>query len=501
MVLFENQTRALDYLEDTITGEIVYGGGAGGGKTRLGCYWIIKNCLRYPGSRWLIGRAVYSNLMQTTWKSFVETAIAQGLIQDVHFWYVEGKKTFYFENKSEVIFKDLEQQPSDPTFVSLGGFEITGAFIDECNEIVKMAWDIVRSRIRYKLSDFCHNCAYPTKDSKVLEVNKLMIPVKWLCKKCKKETKGLSPKILGSCNPAPGWVYKDFYEPFKSDKLSKKRKFVQSLVDDNPYNHSSYVDTLMSLDKASVERLRYGNWDFNDDKTILCNYDSILDTFTNDFCSPNGPRYLSCDVAGLGRDSFIIAFQQGSVIEIVVEEGKTTGLDTISLLKEALLKYKVPQSNLVVDSDGIGQGVTGWFHNYYSFHGGGASFDKRYKNIKAECAYALARKINNHQIKIIASNAQRERIIEELMALKAGMLDMEGKMTIISKDDMRRMLDNRHSPDFFDALMMLQVFDLQYQPLRIVDDISKPTTLVEDREPRISREEMAKRRHNKFGNK
>jgi len=183
------------------------------------------------------------------------------------------------------------------------------------------------------------------------------------------------------------------------------------------------------------------------------------------------------------------------VIEIVVEEPKTTGYDAISILKNCLQKYKVPQSNMVVDSDGIGAEVSGWFHNYYAFHGAAAAIDKRYKNIKAECAYALARIINAGDIKIIASSdTQKQRIVQELMTLKAGMLDMEGKMTIISKDEMRNLLPNRHSPDFLDALLMLMVFDIQYQPLQIIADTHQPTTLVEDREPRISKEEMERRR-------
>ena len=51
------QTQALDFLEDKITKEIIFGGGAGGSKSFLGCYWVLKSCLKYPGIRALIGRA------------------------------------------------------------------------------------------------------------------------------------------------------------------------------------------------------------------------------------------------------------------------------------------------------------------------------------------------------------------------------------------------------------------------------------------------------------
>ena len=40
------------------------GGGAGGGKTALGCYWQLKQRLKYPNTRGLIGRAVLKTLKE-----------------------------------------------------------------------------------------------------------------------------------------------------------------------------------------------------------------------------------------------------------------------------------------------------------------------------------------------------------------------------------------------------------------------------------------------------
>jgi hypothetical protein len=50
MKLNKKQTIALDYLEDNITEEVLFGGAAGPGKSLLGCYWQLKNRLKYPGS-------------------------------------------------------------------------------------------------------------------------------------------------------------------------------------------------------------------------------------------------------------------------------------------------------------------------------------------------------------------------------------------------------------------------------------------------------------------
>ena len=66
------QTKAIDYLEDDVTNEVEYGGGAGGGKSIVGCYWQLKMRLKYPGTRGLIGRASLKTLKETTLNSFFE---------------------------------------------------------------------------------------------------------------------------------------------------------------------------------------------------------------------------------------------------------------------------------------------------------------------------------------------------------------------------------------------------------------------------------------------
>jgi hypothetical protein len=85
MELSIKQTVALDLLEDKTTNEILFGGGAGGGKTALGCYWQLKQRLKYPNTRGLIGRAVLKTLKETTLVSFFQVAKMQGLESGKHY--------------------------------------------------------------------------------------------------------------------------------------------------------------------------------------------------------------------------------------------------------------------------------------------------------------------------------------------------------------------------------------------------------------------------------
>jgi hypothetical protein len=225
--LFKKQTLAFDVLtepEYAHVSELLYGGGAGGGKSQLGCIWIASQAIRYAGTRWVIGRNTLKTLKETTLNSFFEIA-RRG---NIRYSYTENKGIF-FQNGSEILLKDLAYYPSDPDFSELGSLEITGAFVDECDQISEKAWNVLKSRIRYKLDE-----------------------------------NGLTPKILGTCNPSRNWVYTRFYEPYKALALPDNRMFIKALVDDNPNISKHYVANLQELDEISRKRLLEGDWDYLD---------------------------------------------------------------------------------------------------------------------------------------------------------------------------------------------------------------------------------------------
>ena len=152
MKLLPKQENAIYYLKDKTTTELIYGGAAGGGKSAIGCLWLIEMCQTYKGSRWLMGRAKLSSLKETTLKTFFELCAELGVTNQ--FKYNGQSNVIVWDNGSEIILKDLFSYPSDPNYDSLGSLEITGAFIDECNQVIYKAWQIVNSRIRYKLKEF-----------------------------------------------------------------------------------------------------------------------------------------------------------------------------------------------------------------------------------------------------------------------------------------------------------------------------------------------------------
>ena len=277
MKLLPKQENAVYYLKDNETKEVLYGGAAGGGKSAFGCLWLIEMCQKYPGSRWLMGRSKLKALKETTLNTFFELTSNPtpeseklGLIRlgiSNQYTFNAQNNIIYFHNGSEILLKDLFLYPSDPNFDSLGSLEICGAFIDECNQVVHKAWQIVLSRCRYKLSEF-----------------------------------EIMPKVFGSCNPAKNWVYKHFYKLSKDGTMQRQKKFIQALPTDNPFLPQSYLDSLLSLDKNSKERLYFGNWEYDDDPSALIDMDAIADYFNADHVKAEGDKYITIDVARKGKD-------------------------------------------------------------------------------------------------------------------------------------------------------------------------------------------------------
>lgn len=437
----KKQWHAWQYLNDNETTEVLYGGSAGSGKTELGCAWIIINCISKPETRWLIARNELNNLKSTTMKTFLDVCKKFDLKRDVHFFWSGNSNEIKFWNGSEIVLRELFAYPSDPDFDSLGSLEITGAFIDEASQVVTKAKDVVKSRIRYKLNEY-----------------------------------NIIPKLLMTCNPSKNFTYHQFYKPFKENKLEPFRKFVPALPTDNPFLPEEYLKTLGQLDKASKQRLLYGNWEYADDDNSLMTYDDICDSFTNDHIviKENGiikgtmydgklitQKYITVDVARKGKDNtIIIVWHALKIIDIVILKQETTDV-TAKKIKELQSKYIIPVSNICIDTDGVGGGVSDYFKGSYEFLNGGSSLNgENYLNLKTQCYYWLAKLITTKQIYFdIQDYKIKEDLIEELEQVKRKNADKDSKLQILSKDEVKQNIGR--SPDISDTIMMRMVYLLK----------------------------------------
>lgn len=421
MNLLPKQEHAVYYLKDNETKELLYGGAAGGGKSALGCLWLIEMCQKYAGSRWLMGRSKLKALKETTLNTFFELSANLGLSDQ--FTFNSQSNIIYWNNGSEILLKDLFLYPSDPNFDSLGSLEITGAFIDECNQIVYKAWQIVTSRCRYKLNEF-----------------------------------NLLPKVLGSCNPAKNWTYKEFYKRNRDSNLSKEKKFIQALPTDNPHLPKSYLDSLLALDKNSRQRLYYGNWEYDDDPSALIDMDSITDYWNNDNVEAKGLKYMTIDVARKGKDTTVFRVWHGWKCIYRYSIAKS-GLDiVVDKAKELQRKYKVSNSNTIADEDGVGGGVIDFLKCKGFINNSRALKDENYNNLKSQCSYKMAQKIVNREVSEICDNSKVKEITsEEMEQVKQKDIDKDGKICLVSKDVVKQNIGR--SPDEWDSIMMRYWFE------------------------------------------
>ena len=415
------QSEALKFLSvDSDVETILYGGAAGGGKTMLGCMWQILRRLKYPGTRSLIGRAKLDTLKKTTMATFFQVANEIGLKAGEDFIYNQQSHIIKFSNGSEIILADLFLYPSDPMMTDLGGLEVTDVFIDEATEITEKAYSIVSSRIRYKLNEF-----------------------------------NLKPKILLTCNPSKGWIYNQFYLPYKNQNLPAHRAFVQALPGDNLYLPDSYVTSLTRLPEADRKRLLEGDWEFDNSSDRLYMYDELMRCFREPMAVGEG--YITADIARLGKDRTVLCVWRGlSCIDIVILRQKRQD-EVKAEIQRLMNQHQVRLSNVLADADGVGGGLVDSLRCREFMNGSKAVRGTQYMNLKADCYFRLGELIDKNEITLPIK--YQEDIVKELELVRRVDPDKEGKLRVTSKDTISQRTGGI-SPDIADAIMMRAYFEL-----------------------------------------
>jgi hypothetical protein len=319
-----------------------------------------------------------------------------------------------------ILLKDLFLYPSDPNFDSLGSMEITGAFIDEANQITEKAKNILSSRIRYKLKRY-----------------------------------KLIPKLLMTCNPAKNFVYHQFYKKDKEGKLEDYKAFIPALVSDNPNISEHYVTQLEKLDEVSKKRLLRGEWEY-DDEDALITYDNVIDIFCDYKLEYLNEKeyYITVDVARKGKDKAIIYLWNEFNIVKIKEYPISKVNEIVNEVKTLKNKYKINNKRVVIDGDGVGGGVVDYLPNSVDFVNNSKALNgENYQNLKTQCYYKLSAAINNGDIKVFNYTIEQKKfIIQDLSVVKSKNSDKDGKLQILGKDEIKQLIGR--SPDYSDAMMM-----------------------------------------------
>jgi len=417
----EKQKKALFYLTDTTTEFVGYGGAAGGGKSYLGCYWLMQLCFYAPETRYFIGRDSLKDTRESVLFTWRKLASQINLIG-----WKYGDNIISFDNGSSIDFLDLSFYPQkDPLFERFGSKEYTCGWIEEASQCHELSFEILKTRVGRYLN----------------------------------EEKKIKKKILCTFNPKKNWVDRTFYRPFVKKEEAVDTKFIYALPSDNKYLPSDYIETLKNLkDKSTKERLLNGNFDYDDDPSVMIDYENIINIFSNSHIEKTGAKYIIADIARFGSDRAVISVWHGfTIIDYL-----TFDISTTTLLQEAITalrsKHQISASNCIADEDGVGGGVV---DNLFikGFVNNSKPKKNTYQNLKTECGYKLAEKISEINIECELPLIEKDKIIQELGQLKTYDSDKDGKLRIMPKEKIKENIGR--SPDWLDNFIMRMYYEVK----------------------------------------
>ena len=359
-------------------------------------------------------------------------------------WHYNGQLNYIeFFNGSRIDLLDVAFKPSDPDFERFGSLEYTGGWIEEAGEVREKGKEVLQTRTGRHM-----NKEY-----------------------------GIIPKNLYTFNPNKKWLYK-IYKAWKAGELPDDTAFIQSLFSDNPYTAKEYGMMLAKLkNKATRERLMHGNWEYDDDKSALFQYDDILDLFSNK-ADESEEKWLSGDVSRKGRDNMPLFLWKGLKIYKTVVVPDHIRADTVKssdFVKALLKREQIKVSHAILDEDGVGGGVVDQVGCKGFINGSSPilsqedeqkkkedNYFENYGNLKTQCYFKLAELTEKGKIEIDVNGDEvlRQDIIDELGIIKQKDLDKDtAKIYLVSKDDMKSSIGR--SPDYADGIMMRMWFLLR----------------------------------------
>lgn len=198
-----------------------------------------------------------------------------------------------------------------------------------------------------------------------------------------------------------------------------------------------------------------------EDEGQLINYESIQKLFSNIHIE-GGVKYITADIARLGKDLTIIRVWDGWRCIKTVKMDQNTIDECVNRIQELQQLYKVNNNNTIVDEDGVGGGVKdylgclGFVNNAKAKKVNGK--DQNFANLKSQCYWSLAKKINLNEIYVDADHEERKLLSEELEMVKLPREVDTSRISVLSKDKVKAELGR--SPDYADSLMMRMYWEL-----------------------------------------
>jgi hypothetical protein len=246
----------------------------------------------------------------------------------------------------------------------------------------------------------------------------------------------------------------------------------KELLSANP----SYLANLVAQYEQTQSQLLKGNWKVVVSENDIYDYYSFVGCFENAYSVASSDKYITADIALKGSDKFIVGVWYGFELVDLLIMDKSDGKQVIDAIQRLAIKHKIPNSKISYDDDGVGAFVDGFIRGSYGFNNNGKPLPdpttlkpQNYQNLKTQCFYKSGDRVNKGGYKISPEVANmmydnnktvRQQFIIERKAIKRDKADMDGKLRIIPKDQMKVILGGK-SPDLMDMWMQREIFELQ----------------------------------------
>ena len=455
LTISEVQNIAMVEFDDPTVVSIVFGGGAGGGKSFLLGLLVAIAAKKYPGTRWGLARKELKSLKQTTLATLISKVHRSLGISENDYKLNMLDSTLTYTNGSEILLLDLTAKPSDPEMESLGSLELTGAFVDEVGEVNRKAYTILSSRVN-----------------------------RWMNKEY-----GITGKVVSSCNPSPGFVRQDYFDKYdqlgggrvqrwksghvwvNGERKDAYNVYIRSTVLDNPFIDENYIEGLKRLPPQEKKRLLDGDWNYLDEDDSLFPM-ALIDKMTV-YEVPENPdgkfnKYIGVDPSDKGKDDTVLTLVEEGVITDQLEIKSPAGADdaigfyiagkVINFAEKHGFSKPIAK-NIMVEENGIGASlrdalrVLGWKVSTYV-----ATLQTRNDGY-----YEFMVNADEGKIKILNTVIEAGTLLKQLTAHR---YDLDsGKPRVTKKKELRQLLGR--SPDHSDSAMIANLAANKLKPKNI----------------------------------
>tara|TARA_B100001245_G_scaffold236593_1_gene228609 strand:- start:8371 stop:9786 length:1416 start_codon:yes stop_codon:yes gene_type:complete len=424
--------------------EIILIGPTGTGKSALTAHVFISIAEAFPHSQLFVWRKNFNTARKTIWRTYKKMMSDMNMVEDKHYKLNEGSLLIEFPNKSLITFAQADSS-TDKDQNKIKGLDITANQLEESNELIEDAADMIMSR------------------------------------KGRANQEGQPSINIHTMNPNNGWAKNRYYDKWKKGQLPSNVMVIEFTLEDSWQSDKDINSLIRSKPKWWVERYLRNNWNYLDeDHALIKGYlwerasifrlpepernevGNIIPKFTRTKFN----KVIGVDVSDGGGDACVATLIEDDIVmeqrELKIPErtyGQSSEVDSRPigyLFAQQLIAWaeskgftKAYAHHISIECNGVGTSMRdnmkllGWYIDEYVATG----------KSRNETALNARRALEDAEIQIFQKDAYRgneDELWREISAHDTDMVDGVEKVT--KKEKIKEILGR--SPDYADSFFI-----------------------------------------------